>query len=233
MIVTLRSPAFILDAIHDESDADGRQALLSSAASVRDAGFTPPSWDDLATGTAEEEAQHGEVEPNQPRHGWHSRAVREVESRSLHAIREVLPIPQQALLRSQGGPLASAPFVCMPVDRVFRIDSQPFRILLLRRLWMPLPLTVHSCRCGRLLDCLGHHRSACAVVGVLGRRGGFLSKTQQRAFVERRVAGRARTSWSEIKISTPSTTLIRVVSRLWLTACPSSEGHSWPSTPPW
>ena len=161
----------ILDAIHDESNADGIQALLSSAASVRDADFTPPSWDDLATGTAEEEAQHGEVEPNQPRHGWQSRAGPEVESRSLHAIREVLPIPQQALLRSQGGPLASAPFVCMPVDRVFKIDSQPFRILLLRRLRMLLSVTVHSCRCGRLLDSLGHHRSACAVAGVLGRRG--------------------------------------------------------------
>ena len=47
--------SIILDAIHDESDADGIQALLSSAASVRDAGFTLPSWDDLATGTAEEE----------------------------------------------------------------------------------------------------------------------------------------------------------------------------------
>ena len=81
----------ILDAIHDEGDVDGIQALLSSAVCVRDAGFT----------TAEEEAQHGEVEPNQPRHGWQSRVVREVESRSLHAIREVLPIPQQALLRSQ------------------------------------------------------------------------------------------------------------------------------------
>ena len=139
----------------------------SPVACVRDAGFIPPSWDDLATGTAEEEAQHGEVEPNQPRHGWQSQAARELESCSLHAIREVLPIPQQALLRSQGGPLASAPFVCMPVDRVFRIDSQPFRILLLRRLRMPLSLTVHSCRCGRLLDSLG---SLCSRRG-LGQKG--------------------------------------------------------------
>ena len=110
------------------------------------------------------------MEPNQPRQVWQSRAAREVESRSLHAIREVLPIPQQAFLRSQGGPLASARFVCI-VDRVFRIDSQPFR--------MPLLLTVHSCRCGCLLDSLGHHRSACVVAGVLGRRG-FLSKTAAR-----------------------------------------------------
>ena len=184
--------SIILDAIHDESDADGIQAILSSAASVRDAGFTLPSWDDLATGTAEEEAQHGEVEPNQPRQGWQSRAAREVESRGLHAIREALPIPQQALLRSQGGPLASAPFVCMPVHRVFRIDSQHFRILLLRRLRMPLPLTVHSCRCGRLLDSLGHHRSACAVAGVLGRRGVPLENAAAR--ICREAGGRVRTN---------------------------------------
>ena len=38
---------------------------------------------------------------------------------------------------SQGGPLASTPFVSLPVDRA-----------------MPLPLTSHSCRCGRLLNSL-------------------------------------------------------------------------------
>ena len=32
----------------------------------------------------------------------------------------------------------------------------------------PLP---RFCRCGRLLDVLGHHRAACAQAGVLGRRG--------------------------------------------------------------
>ena len=34
-----------------------------------------------------------------------------------------------------------------------------------------LPLTMRTCRCGRLLDKFGHHRAACAVAGVLGRRG--------------------------------------------------------------
>ena len=36
---------------------------------------------------------------------------------------------------------------------------------------LALPLSSRNCRCGRPLDCLGHHRSACAVAGVLGRRG--------------------------------------------------------------
>ena len=52
------------------------------------------------------------------------------------------------------------------------LSSQSFRVLLLRRLHLPLPLSSLNCRCGRPLDCFGHHRSACAVSGVLGRRGG-------------------------------------------------------------
>ena len=40
------------------------------------------------------------------------------------------------------------------------IDSSAFRVLLLRRLWLPLPPSSRSCRCGRLLDVLGHVRVA-------------------------------------------------------------------------
>ena len=46
-----------------------------------------------------------------------------------------------------------------------------FRVLLLRRLGLPLPLTARFCRCGHPLDSCGHHRAACARAGVLGRRG--------------------------------------------------------------
>ena len=55
--------------------------------------------------------------------------------------------------------------------RVARFDPQPFRVLLSRRLRLPMPLSSRSCRCGRLLDSLGHHRAGCAEAGVLGRRG--------------------------------------------------------------
>ena len=51
-----------------------------------------------------------------------------------------------------------------------RLELQIFRVLLLRRLWCPLPLSTHSCRCGRPLDVRGHHRAACGRAGVLGRR---------------------------------------------------------------
>ena len=63
--------------------------------------------------------------------------------------------PQTALLRSQGGLVASAPFISMPYHDVSRMESQVFRLLFLRRLRLPLPPRP----CGRLLDSLGHHRS--------------------------------------------------------------------------
>ena len=119
------------------------------------------------------------MNPNQPRAGWESQAARKVEARSFARLLGTLTDPEKALLRSQGGPLASAPFISMPIDRVSRIDSQSFRLLFLRRLRQPLPLTVRSCRCGHLLDCLGHHRSACPVAGVLGRLGTVSSKLEE------------------------------------------------------
>ena len=54
-----------------------------------------------------------------------------------------------------------------------RIDPQPFRLFLCRRLHLPLPLPHRTCRCGRQLDMFGHHRAraACPEAGVLGKRG--------------------------------------------------------------
>ena len=77
----------------------------------------------------------------------------------------------RALLRSQGGHLASSPFTTPPSSFHARFDPQQFRVLLLRRLWQPLPPVLRICRCGRPLNSSGHHRAACVTSGVLGRRG--------------------------------------------------------------
>ena len=68
--------------------------------------------------------------------------------------------------------MASSPFTTPPASFHARFDPQLFRVLLLRRLWQPLPPVSRICRCGRPLDSSGHHRAACANSGVLGR-GGF------------------------------------------------------------
>ena len=78
---------------------------------------------------------------------------------------------ERALLRSQSGPAAGMSLSAVPSSFLTRIESQLFRVLLLRRLRLLLPPSSSSCRCGRLSDCFGHHRASCAQAGVLGRRG--------------------------------------------------------------
>ena len=137
----------ILDAIHDESDADSIQALFSSAASVRDGRRGGTRWRGGAKPTQAGVAVAGSSRCGVTKFARHQRGF-------AQSTTGASPIPVGAL---------AAPFLCMPVDRVFRIDPQPSRILLLRRLRMPLPLTVQSSR-----DRLGHHRSAC---GISARKG--------------------------------------------------------------
>ena len=62
------------------------------------------------------------------------------------AIWPELSPTDRALLRSQCGPFAAIPFTCSPVVPESRLEPQILRVLLFRRLWCPLPLTVHSCR---------------------------------------------------------------------------------------
>ena len=81
--------------------------------------------------------------------------------------RSILP----QLVRSQGSPLAGLPFTAMPLNPHLRFDPDLFRVLLLRRLRLPLPLSSRTCRCGRPLDSLGPHRaSCCGCVGAAAAR---------------------------------------------------------------
>ena len=133
------------------------------------AGLEVPSWHDLSLSRAVEIM---ELEPNQPKFGWQQQASRLLENQFVED--QLWPRwdnSQRALMRSQHGPLASAAFTALPTSRATRIDPQPFRLLLCRRLHLPLPLSHRTCRCGRQLDQFGHHRAACSEAGVLGRRG--------------------------------------------------------------
>ena len=77
---------------------------------------------------------------DQPRCGWE----REVSLKVEQHFRDTRLLPtmterDQALLRSQGGPLAAAPFTSCPTDKLFRIEPQCFRVLLFRRSSPPTP----------------------------------------------------------------------------------------------
>ena len=94
-----------------------------------------------------------DADPTEPKRGWQYRAFRCLEVQ--HFRRDVWPTftdPNQALLRSQRGPLAST-LTALPTSRATRIDPQPFRVWLCRRLFLPLPLTSRTCcdtACSRL-----------------------------------------------------------------------------------
>ena len=75
------------------------------------------------------------------------------------------PIDEKAMLRSQSGPGAGVALSAVPSCDVLRLAPHLFRVLLLRRLRLPLPLVSHTCRCGRPLDAFGHHRAACCRAG--------------------------------------------------------------------
>ena len=115
--------------------------------------------------------RESQPEPNGPKFGWQHAANMSLEEQFHSRHWEQLPPPDRAFMRSQRGPLASAALTALPTCPATRIESQPFRLWLCRRLRLPLPLTSRNCRCGRRLDKFGHHRAACSRAGVLGTRG--------------------------------------------------------------
>ena len=142
------------------------EALGQSNTEVRKARLVALAWEDLVVDSEEED------DAELPRRGWQQKVAECVDTQFVATnVWPILTNQEKALMRSQTGPLSPLPFTVLPTDRFTRFDPQPFRVLLLRRLHFPLPLTARQCRCGRPLDACGHHRSACAVAGVLGRRG--------------------------------------------------------------
>ena len=98
-----------------------------------------------------------------------------VSSKVEHEHREVvfgrLHPSARAQVRSQAGPGAGLALSATPTHFLTKIPSHLFRVVMLRRLRLPLLPSLHTCRCGRRFDKFGHHRASCARAGVLGRRG--------------------------------------------------------------
>ena len=135
-------------------------------------GFQVPSWSDVASGLRPPVIGDEDREPGVPRQGWQHAAASCVESdfRAATLMPRMNPV-ERTLLRSQSGPCAGVPFTTCPSSPLTRIDSALFRVLLQRRLRLPLLLSQRICGCGQPLDSFGHHRAACSRTGALGRRG--------------------------------------------------------------
>ena len=138
-----------------------------------------PSWQQLARGARPEQE---ESEPGEWPRGWQRSGAGKRE----HFAREIMLAghrensTQASLLRSQSGPCGGKVFTVLPTSTLTTIPSAEFRVLLLRRLHLPIPLAARHCRCRRVLDPAGHHRAACSTCGVLRRRGKPLEKAAAR-----------------------------------------------------
>ena len=90
------------------------------ATSLAEAGRELPTWLDLVDGVRPP-IPMDMGDPFQPRQGWQHFVSNTVEERHLRET------------------LLTLPFVCCPTSRLTKFQPQSFRVLLLRRLHLPLP----------------------------------------------------------------------------------------------
>ena len=196
-MIQQRHPAIaevIIRALEDGPNSPCLEAVQNAALELDGVeGFEVSEWTALAGGLRPEPREPELHEPGGQRVGWQHEAASRVERqfRATHILPHLTPT-RRAMLRSQSGPVAGIPFSVAPSSFLTRLDPTLFRVLLQRRLSLPLPLSKRSCRCGRLLDAFSHHRAACSRSGVLGRRGFSLESAVAR--VCREAGGRVATN---------------------------------------
>ena len=114
----------IVGVLENNAESVSIRCLLDCVRKLAETGFEVPDWTDLAEGKVP--GDEGEDDPCQPKIGWQKRAANSIEERFFSNTVSSLGDSERAFALSQCGPLAS-------------VDSQPFRLLLLRRLCQPLP----------------------------------------------------------------------------------------------
>ena len=139
---------------------------------LRAEGFQAPSWASIAAGARPAQNSDDELMDGlgDPVRGWQRDASEARDAVERDDLLSDLDPPSRALMLSQAGPMAARALTAIPTTPEFTIPQQHFRVLLLRRLRLPLPFTAVRCRCGTVLDALGDHITACSRAGVLRSR---------------------------------------------------------------
>ena len=102
-------------------------------------GFEVPSWSAVTAGQRPPIMEVEDREPGVPQQGWqHAAAIRIKSSFRTEILMPRMSPVEQALLRSQSGPCAGVAFSVCPSSPLTRVDSALFRVLLQRRLHLPL-----------------------------------------------------------------------------------------------
>ena len=159
------------------------QAAVAAGATLRRAGFAPPPWGLLITGSPPPPTP-SHPPRGDPLRGWQRAAGAALDQEDFAALFTTIPEPERALLLSQAGPHAATTFTTFPTSPEFQFDNAPYRTLLLRRLRLALGLAPAHCRCGRAMDAYGDHRAACATSGALRARAVPIERALARIFRE-------------------------------------------------
>ena len=130
-----------------------------------------PSWTELHEGSRPPRTETRE--PGEWPHGWQYWASSVLDS---HFRKNLMltnrPGSCQAHLRSHSGRNAGVAFAHAPTTAEYTIPPHLFRVLLLERLQLPLPVTEATCNgCHEPLDTLGRHRAERAHGQDESRRG--------------------------------------------------------------
>ena len=170
-----RTPAIadmVVRAMEDEAPAHGCLSDLQIAARRLDnEGFWwRPSWKALRDGRRP--PTNTSSEPGEWTHGWQywASSISDTFFRksSLLSSRAAA---SRAHLRSHSGCNAGAALAHAPTTKEYTIPPQLFRVLLLERLQLPLPVTEATCEgCHSVLDARGRHRAACTLSGRVKKR---------------------------------------------------------------
>ena len=170
-----RSPQIAANLLHalaapHASGSSAVAAVAQAADHLAAQGYRVPAW---AWDAPEPRHPAQADDHDQPGHrlrGWQRYAARACDQRAFETHLATLPPASRALLLSQAGPHAACCFTVRPTHEAVTIPSAEFRVLLLRRLRLALPLAPRLCACRGLLDPLGDHRAACATSGALASR---------------------------------------------------------------
>ena len=191
----------------DVSAADtppSARAAEQAAQHLRSQGFDAPPWASLLERDEAAAAPRSQWEGGLSRPGWQHAAGASLHTRALETFFADLAPASRALLLSQGGEAAGCAFTATPSSPDTAVPDAEYRVLLLRRLRLPLPLAPKHCACGGLLDDLGDHRSACAQVGALARRAGLLERAAARICKEAGARVATNVALPELNLDVPA-----------------------------
>ena len=214
--IRARSAQIAADLLHALAapHASGSPAVAAAAQAadhLAAQGYRVPAWDAPEPRHPAQADDHDQ--PGHRLRGWQRYAARACDQRAFETHLATLPPASRALLLSQAGPHAACCFTVRPTHEAVTIPSAEFRVLLLRRLRLALPLAPRLCACRGLLDPLGDHRAACATSGALASRALPLERAVARVCQEAgaRVARNVRLADMNLPVPVPDARRIEIV----------------------